>query len=96
MTVTGLLHVELHIPTAQSLKQKRSVIKSLKDRLRTRFNVSVAEVDHLDKWQRATLAIALVSTDHSHIESRFESLSAFIDQEIMGSAFVTGRELELL
>ena len=96
MTHTGLLHIDLYLPAAQSLKQKRSVIKSLKDRLRTRFNVSIAEVGHLDKWQRATLAIAMVSTDRSHLESKFEKLSAFIDQEIMGSAVVTSRDVSFL
>ena len=85
MTITGLLHIELQIPAAQSLKQKRSVIKSLKDRLQGRFNISVAEVDHLDKWQRATLVIAMVSNDQKHLESTFEKIAVFIDQEIMGS-----------
>ena len=96
MTITGVLQVELHIPTAQSLKQKRSVVKSLKDRLRNHYNVSIAEVDHQDKWQRTTLAIAMVSANHGHLESRFESISTFIDQEILGSAFVTNRELIFL
>lgn len=94
--ITGLLQLELHLPAAQSLKQKRSVIKSLKDRLRSRYNISVAEVGHMDKWQRATLAIAMVSNDRNHLESRFESISHFIDEEIMGYAFVTGRELVFL
>ncbi|MCF6239261.1 MAG: DUF503 domain-containing protein [Candidatus Marinimicrobia bacterium] len=90
----GLLQLELHLPVAQSLKQKRRVVKSLKDRLQTRFNVSVAEVGYLDKWQRSSLAIAMVSTDRRYLEASFEKISAFVDQELLGSAFITARQLE--
>jgi uncharacterized protein YlxP (DUF503 family) len=62
----GLLRVELHIPDSGSLKSKRSVVKGLKDRIRSRFNVSVAEVDPNDLWQRATLGVACVSGDRAH------------------------------
>ena len=96
MVIIGQLHLELHLPAAQSLKQKRSVIKSLKDRLRNKYNVSVAEVDYLDKWQRAKLAIVMVSSDRGPLESGFQSISAFIENEIMGYAFVTASELVLL
>lgn len=93
---TGLLSIELHLPAVQSLKQKRSVIKSLKDRLRGSYNVSVAEVGYLDKWQRASLAIVMVSNDHTYLETKFESISHFIDEEILGHAVVTGRDLRFL
>lgn len=59
---------ELHLPAAQSLKDKRAVVKGLKDRLHHRFNVSVAETDHHDLWQRAELAASVVSTDRLHAE----------------------------
>jgi len=95
MVITGLLQLELHIPASQSLKQKRRVIKSLKDRLQVRFNISVAEVDHLDKWQRAALAIVMVANDRAHLEAAFEKISAFIEQEISGKAFVTAKELNI-
>ena len=62
----GILTVELHIPEAGSLKSKRSVVKGMKDRIRSRFNVSVAEVDSNDLWQRATLGVACVSNDRAH------------------------------
>ncbi len=62
MTV-GTCRIELEIPANRSLKGKRQVLKSIKDRVRSRFNVSIAEVDHLDQWQRATLAIACVGND---------------------------------
>ncbi len=96
MLITGVLEIELHIPAAQSLKQKRSVVKSLRDRLRSNFNISVAEIDHLDKWQRATLAIAMVSRDQQYLDSRFQAITGFIETEILASAYVVRSELMLL
>ena len=61
--VVGTCTVSLHIPGSGSLKSKRFVLKSLKDRIRHKFNVSVAEVDHFDLWQRSTIAVAVVSRD---------------------------------
>jgi uncharacterized protein YlxP (DUF503 family) len=61
--VIGTCTVDLHIPGCGSLKSKRFVLKSLKDRIRRKFNVSVAEVDHHDLWQRSTIAVAVVSGD---------------------------------
>jgi uncharacterized protein YlxP (DUF503 family) len=63
MASIGVLTLELVLPDAHSLKEKRHVVQSLKDRLRHKFNVSVAEIDHQDTWQRATLAVACVSND---------------------------------
>ncbi len=57
----GILTVELVVYDTGSLKSKRSVVKGLKDRIRSRFNVSVAEVDNQELWQRATLGVACVS-----------------------------------
>jgi len=62
MTV-GLLQLELSIPTSRSLKSKRRVLKSIKDRARSKFNVSIAEVDDQDVWDRAVLAVCCVSND---------------------------------
>src|SRR3989442_3638440 len=59
---------ELHLAACQSLKDKRQIVKSLKDRLHQRFNVSAAETDHQDLWQRAELTAAVVSTDRRHAE----------------------------
>ncbi|MGB5443987.1 MAG: DUF503 domain-containing protein [Psychromonas sp.] len=58
-----LLSIELMIPHAQSLKDKRQQIRGLKERIRSRFNASVAEVGYLDKWQRSVLAVCLVGND---------------------------------
>lgn len=67
--IVGVLRIELFIPESGSLKSKRFAIKSIKDRLKSRFNVSVAEVDNSDKWQRTSLGIAVVSNESKHIES---------------------------
>jgi uncharacterized protein YlxP (DUF503 family) len=64
----SLLTVELAIPWARSLKDKRSAVRGLKDRLRARFNASVAEVDYQDKWQRAVLAVCILGGDKRQLE----------------------------
>jgi uncharacterized protein YlxP (DUF503 family) len=64
----GLLTLELHLPYAQSLKDKRMVLQKLKARLRTRFNVSVAELDHQDVWQRSVIGIVSISSDQQNLE----------------------------
>jgi uncharacterized protein YlxP (DUF503 family) len=66
--IVGLTTWQLHLDGCQSLKDKRHVLRSLKDRLRHRFNVSVAETDHQDVWQSAELAVCVVSTDRRHAE----------------------------
>ena len=77
MTI-GALRVELHVPGASSLKAKRQVIKSLKDRIRNRFNVSVAEVDQHDKWQRATLGVAMAGTDGAYVSGGLDEVMKFL------------------
>jgi hypothetical protein len=68
MTI-GVLKIELSLFNARSLKQKRITLKSLKDRLRRSFNVSVAETDNHNKWQRASLSVVSVGTDNRMINS---------------------------
>jgi uncharacterized protein YlxP (DUF503 family) len=67
--LVGLLTVEFRIPESHSLKEKRRVLSSLKERLEHRFNISLAEVDYQDKWQHCQLAAACVSNDGRQIES---------------------------
>ena len=66
--VVGVLQVDLHLPLSHSLKEKRSVLKSLKDQLRGRFNVAVAELDCDEKWQRATLGLSTLGDDRRQIQ----------------------------
>src|SRR5260370_24391224 len=72
--VIGLLTLDLHFPGARSLKDKRQALRSLETRIRNRFNVSVANGEHQDLWQRARLAVASVNTDHVHLESTLHSV----------------------
>ena len=65
--IVGLCTIELFIADSQSLKDKRQVLLSLKDRLRQKFNLSVAEVDAQDLWQKAVLALACVSNDGRYV-----------------------------
>ena len=65
----SLLTIELRIPWARSLKDKRSAVRGLKDRLRSRFNASVAEVTYQDKWQRAVIAVCILNSDRRQLES---------------------------
>jgi len=64
----GVCEIHIHLPEVASLKGKRKVIKGIKDRIRSRFNVSVAELDALDKWQRAVIGIACISKDRIRID----------------------------
>jgi len=68
MAVIGVLTLELLLEDSHSLKEKRHVVQSLKDRLRNKFNVAVAEIDHQDLWQRSAVAAVTVSNDHVHAE----------------------------
>ena len=61
MIVIALLTLDIHIPHAHSLKDKRMILRSLKDRLRSKFNVSVSEVDHQDLWQRSQVSVVRAS-----------------------------------
>ena len=67
--IIGVLRLEIYLPFAGSLKDKRSVLKSLKDRLRGKFNVAVAEVEPDEKWQRAWLGVSTVGTDRRFVDS---------------------------
>lgn len=75
----GLVSAAVHIPDAQSLKQKRHVLRALKDRVRQKFNVSMAEVDGQDKWQVATLVFAMVGQDHRYMESTLNHLVSYLE-----------------
>jgi uncharacterized protein len=66
--VVGVMTWELHLDGCRSLKEKRHVLKSLKDRLHNRFNVSAAETAHNDLWQRAELTVCVVSNDRTHAQ----------------------------
>jgi hypothetical protein len=68
MAAVGVITLELRIENAHSLKEKRHVVASLKDRLRHKFNVAVAEIEYQELWQRAAIAAVTVSGDRVHAE----------------------------
>jgi uncharacterized protein YlxP (DUF503 family) len=75
----AVLEVELFIPYAHSLKEKRMIVKRVVDRL-GKFNVAVAEVAHQDVWQRAGLGIVAISTSAAHVEQQLAAAAAEIDR----------------
>ena len=85
--------VDMHLPDVDSLKGKRQILKSLKDKLRSRFEVAVAEVDHQDVWQRATLAVACVSNDARHANAVVSKAMDFIEAQVDGRVLDTSLEI---
>ena len=86
-----LLVVECHIPHSQSLKQKRVVIKSLIDRLRTRLNASVSETGFLEEWQRSVIALSLVSNSRRYLQQQLEAIEQLLNAS-SGDLTVSGIE----
>jgi uncharacterized protein YlxP (DUF503 family) len=80
--IVGVLQAELYMQGCSSLKEKRMIIKSLKDRISKKFNVSVAELDYLDKWQRALIAFATVSNNKSNTDKVLQKIFQLLDKEI--------------
>jgi len=70
----GVLRLTLYIPESGSLKGKRRVLRSLKDRLRSQFNVSVAEIGYQDLWQKAEIAIALVAGEREYADKVLQTI----------------------
>ncbi len=79
MTV-GVLIIEIMIHSSTSLKEKRMVLNSVRDKLKRKFNVSVAELDFQDKWQRSQLGIATISNEYSHAEDSLQKVFRFLDE----------------
>lgn len=92
--VVGVATVELYLHGVHSLKEKRGVVRRVVERVRSRFPVSAAEVDHLDRHQQATVAVAIVSNDGRVADSVLNKVLAFVED--MHLAEVTGTELEIL
>lgn len=77
MTI-GVLYLDLLIPGANSLKDKRRVIKSVKEKLRHRFNCSVAETEFMDLWRRSRLVVCVVSNESAHANSQLSEIAKFV------------------
>jgi uncharacterized protein len=92
--VIGVLTLDIVVETSHSLKEKRHVVKSLKDRLRERFNVAVAEIDGLDSWQHAVVAAVTVSSDKIFAEKVLSAVESHAESVLGGS--LTGTSIEWL
>ncbi len=79
--VVGISTVELYLPGISSLKEKRSIINSLKATIRNHSNVSISEIDYLDKWQRSLLGIVSVSNDSKSMESLLKKVVGNIQRK---------------
>jgi uncharacterized protein YlxP (DUF503 family) len=92
MTI-GVHTFELHLPQARSLKGKRQVLRRLKDRLRSRHNVAVAELgDYADLWQRASIAVVSVASDRNVLETLFEAVHREAVSQVDGHVIEMGTE----
>jgi uncharacterized protein YlxP (DUF503 family) len=89
----GSIVFEIHIPYSQSLKEKRTVIRSLKEKLRNKFNVSVSEVGEMDKHQKSVVAVVLVGADQGHIEKSMDSIINFVEVNYPEIYIQTYREI---
>ncbi|HXR37433.1 MAG TPA: DUF503 domain-containing protein, partial [Candidatus Binataceae bacterium] len=92
--VVGVLRLTLFLPENHSLKGKRQVLRAIKDRVRNKFNVSIAESDHHDLWQRAQLGICQVGSDRAFVDSALREVVNFI--ESLGLAPLGEEDLEIL
>ena len=90
----GLHTLELHIPDAQSLKDKRQVLRSLKDKLRRDFNVAVAELEHHDTWQRSVVGVVTISNEEKHVREMLQKVLDEADR-ILGS-FLINQAVEIV
>jgi len=91
--VVAMMTVELHVHGSQSLKEKRMVLRRVKDRLR-KFNVAVSEVEHHDLWQRAALAVVTVSPDQAHADRELAAAAREIER--LEPGLITRTDLEFL
>jgi len=90
----GVCQIVLLIPGSDSLKGKRFVLSSLKTRIRNKFNVSVAEIDDNDKWQRATLGIAMVSNERRFLDQAMSQILNLIEEQ--DQIEIIERQIEIL
>jgi uncharacterized protein YlxP (DUF503 family) len=77
--VVGTLKVEFHLPDNRSLKGKRKVVRSMVDKVKSKFNAAIAEVGSNDKWQKIELGITAVGNDRRHIDSSLNHILSFLD-----------------
>lgn len=87
MPTIGVLTLDLRVEHSHSLKDKRQVVRSLKDRLRSRFNVAAAEIDHQDSWQRAVVGVVTLAGDRTRVEEILQQVEREA-ANLLGAALV--------
>ncbi len=76
--LVGIIELDIHIPFSQSLKQKRSILKRLKNKLRENFNASVVEAEYKNKWQRSVIALAILRESRNILDAHFQSIVDYV------------------
>ena len=92
--VVGILKIDLHLHDNRSLKGKRKIVKSMVDRIKYKFNVSVAEVGSNDKWQKIELGISTIGNDRRHIDASLNNICGFVDSLYL--AEIVNSKIEIL
>ncbi len=92
----GVLRLTLHLPSPGSLKSKRHLVRSAIDRVKARFNVSIAEVGANDLWQRSVVGVTAVGNDHAFVNETLDKVAGFVASMHGGQIQVTGRDLEIV
>ena len=92
--VVGTLKIEFHLAENRSLKGKRKVVRSMVDKVKSKFNMSIAEVGSNDKWQKIELGISAVGNDRRHIDSSLNHVLEFLDSLYL--AQIVNTEIEII
>ena len=91
----GVLRLTLHLPAPGSLKSKRHLVRSAIDRVKARYNVSIAEVAENDLWQRSVLGVTAVANDRAFVNETLDKVTDFVAAMHGGQILVTGRDLAI-
>jgi uncharacterized protein len=92
----GVLRLTLHLPDPGSLKSKRHLVRSAIDRVKARFNVSIAEVAENDLWQKSVIGVSAVGNDHAFVNESLDKVADFVASMHGGQIQVTGRDIEIV
>jgi uncharacterized protein YlxP (DUF503 family) len=92
----GVLRLTLHLPDPGSLKSKRHLLRSAIDRVKAKFNVSIAEVGANDLWQRSVVGVSAVGNEHAFVNETLDKVADFVASMHGGQIQVTGRDIEIV
>ena len=92
----GVLRLTLFMPSPGSLKSKRHLVRSAIDRVKAKFNVSIAEVDGNDLWQKAVVGVAAVGNDHAFVNETLDKVAGFVGSMHGGQIQLTDRAMEII